>query len=85
MARARSSPASSTSTASLGFEAKLWLAANKLRNNRDAAGHKHAGLQWAKADDIPNIDRTYFKVFDPLFDFIKSKCAPQTAAATVVT
>ena len=26
-----------TSTANLGFEAKLWLAADKLRNNMDAA------------------------------------------------
>lgn len=34
---------------------------------------------------VPNIDRTHFKVFEPIFDFIKSKCAPQTAAAAVVT
>ena len=36
MARAKSSfvsPASSQSTATIGFEAKLWLAADKLRNN----------------------------------------------------
>lgn len=51
MARARSSPASSTSTAFLGFEAKLWLAADKLRNNMDAAEYKNAGLQWAKSND----------------------------------
>jgi len=25
----------------LVFEAKLWLTADKLRNNRDAAGYKH--------------------------------------------
>ena len=37
MARAKSSPSSSQSSATIGFEAKLWLAADKLRNNMDAA------------------------------------------------
>lgn len=32
------------SAASLGFEAKLWLAADKLRNNMDAAEYKHVVL-----------------------------------------
>ena len=32
------------STANLGFEAKLWLAADKLRNNMDAAEYKHVVL-----------------------------------------
>ena len=32
------------SAANLGFEAKLWLAADKLRNNMDAAEHKHVVL-----------------------------------------
>ena len=32
------------STASLGFEAKLWLTADKLRNNMDAAEYKHVVL-----------------------------------------
>ncbi len=31
-------------TAHLGFEAKLWLAADKLRNNMDAAEYKHVVL-----------------------------------------
>src|SRR5271154_4884123 len=31
-------------SASLGFEAKLWLAADKLRNNMDAAEYKHIVL-----------------------------------------
>ncbi len=31
-------------TANLGFEAKLWLAADKLRNNMDAAEYKHTVL-----------------------------------------
>jgi type I restriction enzyme M protein len=32
------------SGATLGFEAKLWLAADKLRNNMDAAEYKHVVL-----------------------------------------
>ncbi len=32
------------SSAKLGFEAKLWLAADKLRNNMDAAEYKHVVL-----------------------------------------
>ena len=32
------------SAANLGFEAKLWLAADKLRNNMDAAEYKHVIL-----------------------------------------
>jgi len=32
------------SSANLGFEAKLWLAADKLRNNLDAAEYKHVVL-----------------------------------------
>lgn len=34
----------SSSAANLGFEAKLWLAADKLRNNMDAAEYKHVVL-----------------------------------------
>ena len=34
----------SKSTANIGFEAKLWLAADKLRNNMDAAEYKHVVL-----------------------------------------
>jgi len=34
-------------TANLDFEAKLWLAADKLRNNMDAAGSMHCtSSQW---------------------------------------
>ena len=43
MARAKSCQ-SKDSTANLGFEAKLWLAADKLRNNMDAAEYKHVVL-----------------------------------------
>ena len=35
---------STESTANIGFEAKLWLAADKLRNNMDAAEYKHVVL-----------------------------------------
>ena len=35
------STASSDATANLGFEAKLWAAADKLRSNMDAAEYKH--------------------------------------------
>ena len=35
---------SGDSTANIGFEAKLWLAADKLRNNMDAAEYKHVVL-----------------------------------------
>jgi type I restriction enzyme M protein len=44
MARSRSARASTNSTANLGFEAKLWLAADKLRSNMDAAEYKHVVL-----------------------------------------
>ena len=41
----KSSPTSSKdSSANLGFESKLWLAADKLRNNMDAAEYKHVVL-----------------------------------------
>jgi type I restriction enzyme M protein len=32
------------SSATIGFEPKLWLAADKLRNNMDAAEYKHEVL-----------------------------------------
>ncbi|HWM25731.1 MAG TPA: class I SAM-dependent DNA methyltransferase [Chthoniobacterales bacterium] len=43
MARARSKN-SANSSADLGFEAKLWLAADKLRSNMDASEYKHVVL-----------------------------------------
>ncbi|MDZ4814438.1 MAG: class I SAM-dependent DNA methyltransferase [Pseudomonadota bacterium] len=42
MARTKAKP--SDSAANIGFEAKLWLAADKLRNNMDAAEYKHVVL-----------------------------------------
>ncbi len=44
MARAKSSRSTNSSSANLGFEAKLWLAADKLRSNMDAAEYKHVVL-----------------------------------------
>src|SRR5450631_729281 len=43
MARARSN-SSKNSSADLGFEAKLWLAADKLRSNMDSGEYKHVVL-----------------------------------------
>src|SRR5882724_8040912 len=43
MPRARTA-AKTTSSANIGFEAKLWLAADKLRSNMDAAEYKHVVL-----------------------------------------
>ena len=47
MARPKKSTSSSSSkdsSANLGFEGKLWLAADKLRNNMDAGEYKHVVL-----------------------------------------
>jgi type I restriction enzyme M protein len=44
MARKGSTSAKSSNGANLGFEAKLWQAADKLRNNMDAAEYKHVVL-----------------------------------------
>lgn len=44
MARTKSNKSSDKSAANTGFEAKLWLAADKLRNNMDAAEYKHVVL-----------------------------------------
>src|SRR6266404_2353541 len=44
MSRAKSNGSSNQSSATIGFEAKLWLAADKLRSNMDAAEYKHVVL-----------------------------------------
>src|SRR5919109_4828997 len=41
---ARGKAKSTDTTANLGFEAKLWAAADALRNNMDAAEYKHVVL-----------------------------------------
>ncbi len=43
-AKRKDSAKDSSSSATIGFEAKLWLAADKLRNNMDAAEYKHVVL-----------------------------------------
>ncbi len=42
--KSKSTAPSASSTAKIGFEAKLWLTADKLRNNMDAAEYKHVVL-----------------------------------------
>lgn len=44
MAEKKSKSAKGKSAAALGFEAKLWLIADKLRNNMDAAEYKQVAL-----------------------------------------
>lgn len=44
MARGRRSNNSKANGATLGFEATPWAAADKLRNNMDAAEYKHVVL-----------------------------------------
>lgn len=44
MAKRQTKKKNGESTANIGFEAKLWLAADKLRNNMDAAEYKHVVL-----------------------------------------
>lgn len=44
MARSPVSNRTPGSIANLGLEAKLWLAADKLRSNMDAAEYKHVVL-----------------------------------------
>jgi type I restriction enzyme M protein len=44
MTRARSNNDKKNSSANIGFEQKLWLAADKLRSNMDAAEYKHVVL-----------------------------------------
>lgn len=41
---AKAASKNNDSSANIGFEAKLWLAADKLRNNMDAAEYKHVVL-----------------------------------------
>ena len=42
--KATSASTANGTAANLGFEAKLWLTADKLRNNMDAAEYKHVVL-----------------------------------------
>ena len=41
------------SSATIGFEAKLWLAADKLRNNMDAAeGQGFMAATWQRSNSV---------------------------------
>ena len=44
MGKKRTKKSTKDSVAKLGLEAKLWLAADKLRTNMDAAEYEHGGL-----------------------------------------
>jgi type I restriction enzyme M protein len=44
MARKSSSPQKQSNGANLGFEAKLWQAADKMRGHMDASEYKHVVL-----------------------------------------
>ena len=44
MARGRSTKSSNNNSANIGFDQKLWLAAEKLRSNMDAGEYKHVVL-----------------------------------------
>ncbi len=50
MARKAASKAGKDSAATLGFEAKFWLAADKLRNNMDAAESRAENVFWVPKD-----------------------------------
>lgn len=52
MARPQPNSTSKDSTANLGFQVKLWLDADKLRNNMDAAEYKHVVLGLIFLNDI---------------------------------
>ena len=55
MARPKSKSAAGQSSATIGFEAKLWLTADKLRNNMNAAEYKHVvlGLIFSSTSPTP--------------------------------
>lgn len=54
--------------ANLGFEAKMWMAADKLRNNMDAAEYKHVVLGFIFLKYVSDVFR---EVYDEL------KCDPE--------
>jgi len=55
---AKAAPKKNDSSANIGFEAKLWLAADKLRNNMDAAEYKHVvlGLIFLKSEFVKSFE-----------------------------
>ena len=72
-----------TNGANLGFEQKLWQAADKLRNNMDAAEYKHVvlGLIFLKyiSDAFEEVHQELLgprKIADPedIDEYIGKKC-----------
>jgi hypothetical protein len=63
MARGKRNKNSKSNGATLGFEAMLWAAADKLRNNMDAAEYKHVvlGLIFIKSieENLLQIDANW--------------------------
>ena len=85
MARKASSKAAATA-ANLGFEAKLWLAADKLRNNMDAAEYKHVvlGLIFLKyiSDTFTARSKEIeARLKDPADDYFLAGATPEALAA----
>ena len=78
MARAKSS--SSTSTATIGFEAKLWLTADKLRNNMDAAEYKHVVLGLIFLKYISDSSKLSAPSYADVAGFYKSATTAEIAA-----
>jgi roadblock/LC7 domain-containing protein len=48
--------------ANLGFEEKLWAAADKMRGHMDAAGYKHVerdGTKWTIQNSWPHVAKEW--------------------------
>jgi type I restriction-modification system DNA methylase subunit len=79
MARAKSSASSAQSTATIGFEAKLWLAADKLRNNMDAAVSSEAtSVPQTKAYKHVVLGLIFLKCISDTFEAHHAKRKPDT-------
>ena len=73
------------SGATLGFEAKLWLTADKLRNNMDAAEYKHVvlGLIFLKYTS-DTFDEHHAKLVAGMGDYARSQLVISNRQDTVV-
>jgi len=68
MPKTRTTKTSPASTANIGFEEKLWQAADKLRSNMDAAEYKHVVLGLIS-----------LKYISDWFDVVRNKLLAQVA------
>ena len=57
----RTKETTNDTNANLGFEAKLWAAADALRNNVDAAEYKHAELAAQQTEGADPEDRDEYR------------------------